>query len=528
MRYIVNYYFVAFVLFVSVGTSLLGQQKDKQINWYNTSKTGLQTEKAYSFLAKKKRISSTVIVGVIDSGVDLEHEDLQGKIWINSNEIPNNNIDDDNNGYIDDIHGWNFLGNAKGQNTQYACFEKTRIYRSLRDKYERLEAKQVPSADKKEYEFFIKLKNEVKSEKAEYEGYKQQYEQLPMIIKYVPQIMSKLLNKTEYTLADINKWKPKDDEEIELKSLAISILNGELSEEIVAEQMEQIQAMLNYHLNLEYDDRALIGDNPSDFMQINYGNNDVEGIDALHGTHVSGIIGAIRKNGLGGDGVADNVRIMAIRAVPNGDEYDKDIALAIRYAVNNGAQIINMSFGKAYSANQKEVYEALAYASSKGVLLVHAAGNDNKNIDIESNFPAVKYEFQQEKLPLLLTIGASTEDAKGKLAADFSNYGQNSVDVFAPGHDIYNTIPQSAYKKLDGTSMAAPMVAGVAALLKSYYPNLSMEQIKNIILQSAKSYKTTKQLKPGTQEKVEFGTLSITGGVVDVLQAVKLCEESVK
>jgi subtilisin family serine protease len=519
-----NYFFLALFF---VGTAF-SQQKDKQINWYNTSKSGLQTEKAYQFLKKKNKKSSTVLVAVIDSGVDVEHEDLKGKLWVNMKEIPDNNIDDDKNGYIDDIHGWNFLGNASGKNQEYACYEKIRMYRNLRDKYERLEAKQVKDSDKKEYELYVKLRNEVKQERVEYEGYKKQYEQLPMIIKYVPQIMLKVLNNTDYTIQDILKWKPKDEEEQEIKSLALAIAKGELSEEIVNEQMEQINAALEYHLNVEYDDRISIGDDPSDFTQITYGNNNVEGPDALHGTHVAGIIAANRNNGLGGDGVAENVQIMAVRAVPNGDEYDKDIALAIRYAVNNGAQIINMSFGKAYSPNQKEVYEALLYASSKGVLLVHAAGNDNKNIDVESNFPAVKYDFQQTKLPLLLTIGASTEDAKGKLAADFSNYGQNSVDVFAPGHDIYNTIPQSAYKKLDGTSMAAPMVAGVAALLKSYYPNLSMEQIKNIILQSAKSYKTTKQLKPGTQDKVIFGTLSITGGVVDVLQAVKLCEESVK
>jgi subtilisin family serine protease len=315
---------------------------------------------------------------------------------------------------------------------------------------------------------------------------------------------------------------------LQMKEFALAIKTGQLSTAVIEEQRQAIKQMVEYNLNVEFDDRALIGDDVTNFKDVNYGNSNVEGPDALHGTHVGGIIGAVRGNGLGGDGVAENAKLMALRAVPNGDEFDKDIALAVRYAVDNCAKVINMSFGKGYSPNQKEVYEALAYASSKGVLLVHAAGNDNKNIDVESNFPAVKYEFQQEKLPLLLTIGASTEDAKGKLAADFSNYGQNSVDVFAPGHDIYNTIPQSAYKKLDGTSMAAPMVAGVAALLKSYYPNLSMEQIKNIILQSSKSYKSTKQIKPGTQEKVLFGTLSITGGVVDVLQAVKLCEESVK
>jgi subtilisin family serine protease len=250
----------------------------------------------------------------------------------------------------------------------------------------------------------------------------------------------------------------------------------------------------------------------------------VEGKDASHGPHVAGIIAAIRNNNLGLNGIADNAQIMVLRAVPNGDEQDKDIALAIRYAVDNGAKIINMSFGKGYSPFQKEVYDALAYASSKDVLLVHAAGNDSKNIDVEPNYPTPLYTFQKEKLPLFLTIGASTKNAKKHLPADFSNYGKVQVDVFAPGKDIYSTIPQSAYKKYDGTSMAAPMVAGVAALLKSYYPSLSMLQIKNTILLSAKYYGKSKQIIPGTKKKTRFGNLSVSGGVVDLVEAVKLCE----
>ena len=243
----------------------------------------------------------------------------------------------------------------------------------------------------------------------------------------------------------------------------------------------------------------------------------------MHGTHVSGIIGAIRGNNLGGDGVAENVLLMAVRAVPNGDESDKDIALAVRYAVDNGATVINMSFGKGYSPHQKEVYEAFKYADSKGVLLVHAAGNDNADVDSNPNFPTSMYSFQKEKLDLFLTIGASTRVSKEKLAASFSNYGQTKVDVFAPGFEIYNSVPQSEYKKLQGTSMAAPMVAGVAAMLQSYFPTLSMNEIKDVMLKSAKSYKGTKQMKPGSEDLVDFGTLSTTGAVINVKNAVKMC-----
>ncbi|HLU86799.1 MAG TPA: S8 family serine peptidase, partial [Taishania sp.] len=254
---------------------------------------------------------------------------------------------------------------------------------------------------------------------------------------------------------------------------------------------------------------------------------DVEGPDALHGTHVGGIVGSIRGNKLGGDGVAENVKLMSLRAVPNGDEFDKDIALAIRYAVDNGAKVINMSFGKAYSPLAKDVYEALAYADSKGVLLVHAAGNDAKDIDVEPNFPTSMYEFQDKKLDHYLTVGASTRyatvkgQAYGELAASFSNYGQKGVDVFAPGFEIYNAVPQSAYMELQGTSMAAPMVSGAAAFLKSYFPKLSMKEIKDILLSTATSYKGKQHKKPGEQTPVDFGTLSVTGGVINLPAAVK-------
>jgi len=269
---------------------------------------------------------------------------------------------------------------------------------------------------------------------------------------------------------------------------------------------------LKYNLNPDYDDRSLIGDNPNDIDDKSYGNNDYEGPDALHGTHVAGIIGAVRSNGKGGDGVATDVKIMSIRAVPNGDEHDKDVALAIRYAVDNGAQVINMSFGKSYSPKAKWVYDAIKYADSKGVLLVHAAGNDNKDVNVEPNFPTMKYEFQTEDFKNYITIGASTIDIK-KLKAEFSNYGTRTVDVFAPGQEIYSTLPNNQYKNLQGTSMAAPMVAGAAAFLKSYFPTLSMTQIKQVLTSSATLYKK------------ELGDYSMTPGVINLVNAVNTCKK---
>ena len=496
-------------------------QNDKQINWYN-SKNGLKTEKAYKFLKQKNKKGEEVIVAVIDSGVDIEHEDLKDKIWINLKEIPNNKIDDDANGYIDDVYGWNFLGNSKGENQEYARYEKVRIYADLRDKYERYEKNQI--CESQEYNLFNQLKKEINAERSEYENYKSQTKQLLQAIKFIPSFVSLKLNKANYTLNDLKKWNVSEEDEIQIKNIAISILTGELSEETLKEQLKQIDDELNYHLNPDFDDRKLIGDKPDDFGDRNYGNNNVKGPDALHGTHVAGIIGAIRGNQFGGDGVSDKVKIMSLRAVPNGDEHDKDIALAIRYAVDNGAKIINMSFGKPYSIYQKEVYSAMIYADSKDVLLVHAAGNDHKNLDIEPNFPSIKYDFQTNSMDLLLTIGASTENYRGILAADFSNYGKKSVDIFAPGQDIYSTIPENKYKKLDGTSMAAPMVSGVAALIKSYYPHLSMKKIKEIIIKSGDDHGNTNQKLPGDFKKVKFLELSKTGKVVNLYKSVKMCE----
>jgi len=448
------------LLFISFSALSIAQPIEGTLNWYNQEGQGMYTEKAYNYLKKKK--SQTVIVGVIDSGVDIEHEDLKGQIWVNEDEIPNNGIDDDNNGYIDDVHGWNFLGNAKGEHVNEARLEKTRILAQLKDKYDGIDPNSI--AQDEEYKLYLQVKEEVAAERAQFEQYMDMIDQLPK------------------------------------------------------EAQDYIRSQMDYNLNVDFDDRSLIGDDPDDFTDTNYGNNDVEGPDALHGTHVSGIIGALRGNGLGGDGVAENVKIMSLRAVPNGDEFDKDIALAVRYAVDNGAMVINMSFGKAYSPHQKEVYEAFKYADSKGVLLIHAAGNDAKDIDVEPNYPTSMYSFQTEPLDHFVTIGASTKNKGEEMVASFSNYGAKGVDVFAPGFEIYNTIPQSKYRNLQGTSMAAPMVAGAAAMLKSYFPELSMKEIKEVLYSTSVRY-----------PKVDgFAEKSVTGGVINIYNAAKACKKLAK
>jgi len=448
------------VLFISFSILSIAQPVEGTLNWYNKEDQGMFTEKAYKFLKKKK--SKTVIVGVIDSGVDIEHEDLKGQIWINEGEIAGNGIDDDNNGYIDDVHGWNFLGNEKGEHVNEARLEKTRILAQLSEKYVGIDPNSIDQDE--EFKLYLKVKEEVEAGRAQFEQYMGMIDQLP------------------------------------------------------PDAQEYILAQMDYNLNVNFDDRSLIGDDQNDFSDTQYGNNDVEGPDALHGTHVSGIIGALRGNDLGGDGVAENVKIMVLRAVPNGDEFDKDIALAVRYAVDNGAMVINMSFGKAYSPHQKEVYEAFKYADEKGVLLIHAAGNDAKDIDVEPNYPTSMYSFQTEPLDHFVTIGASTKNKGAEMVASFSNYGAKGVDVFAPGFEIYNTVPQSEYMNLQGTSMAAPMVAGAAAMLKSYFPELSMKEIKEALYSSSVRY----------PKVAGFSDKSVTGGVINIYNAAKVCKKLAK
>lgn len=514
------------IFILSLGSTAIAQGPEKgTLNWYNGKKYGMQTEKAYKKLLKGKK-GETVIVGVIDSGVDIEHEDLKDIIWTNKDEIPGNGIDDDKNGYIDDIHGWSFLGNPNGKNANDAQLEVTRIYARLDKKYAGKSEGDISSTDKAEYARYKEVKAVVEDERRSATGQMKQIAQMQEFVTSLDQQFTKMYGK-DYTEKDLKKA-AKTPELEKAANAMIGFKEMGLDAAYLEEGMKHFNSSVNYHYNKDFtEDRDIIGDNPSDFSDVNYGSNDVEGPDAMHGSHCSGIIAAVRNNGIGNNGVADNVQIMSIRAVPNGDERDKDIALAIRYAVDNGAQVVNMSFGKGYSENDAEVIKAIRYAETKGVLLVHAAGNSNKDNDNGGNFPTPQYSSMNAKFTNWLEVGASTRYKK-KLAASFSNYGDVMVDVFAPGLEIYSTVPQSEYLSTQGTSMAAPMVAGVAALLKSYFPSLTMIEIKEIIKASVKDVSEMETPLPGNPaKKVSFGSLSTTGGIVNVYNAVKLAQEKV-
>lgn len=475
---------------------------------------GMSVSKAYDFLEGKK--SSEVVVGVVDSGTDLLHEDLRDAAWINKKEIPENGIDDDNNGYIDDINGWNFLGPIYKEHLEYQ--------RILKD----------PSIVDRETLEKVKAYHDEKVAQAQ--ANEKRYGQMLEMTTNADIAISKYLNKTDYSKEEVKGIVTEDEDlkqsvEFAKQMYGFGLSSMEQAKEELSRLFERAKSTVSAQdLNEEY--RSVLEDDPNTMDQKFYGdpNTGHSTKNEAHGTHVSGIIGALRDNKKGMNGIATNVKIMAIRAVPDGDEYDKDVALGLRYAVDNGARVINTSFGKGYSPKQEWVYEAIQYAASKDVLIVNAAGNDGNNIDLVKTFPNDSRDLKTEISDNFLTVGATSVHYNEKLPASFSNYGKINVDIFAPGVQIYSTTPENGYAKFSGTSMAAPSVAGVAALVRSYYPKLSASQVKHILMNSGTPI-DFEVIKPGSQsrdkpagEKVPFSELSVSGRIVNAYNALKMAD----
>ncbi|MBS7333897.1 MAG: S8 family serine peptidase [Weeksellaceae bacterium] len=526
-------YSLAVALMVS--TSTFAQQTPRQDidlkSWQHKSYEesgvyGVNTQKALEFLKQKNKKGNTLVVAVLDSGVEVTHEDLKDNVWVNPKEKKDGK-DNDKNGYIDDIHGWNFIGGKDGKNVDADTLELTRLFKKLKDKFET--SKDAATNKTKfpaEYEKYTKLKKEYETKFAEA---KQMATQMKMISDNLSKPLDVLINELgdqKLTEEFMLSYEPKSEEAKQGMMLfamvpkeawagkTMKVFGKEILDEI-NEGYKHYSDQEKYNLNLDFDPRSIVGDDYANIKEKSYGNADVDGPDSNHGTHVSGIIAAKRGNGLGIDGIAGdgNVRIMSIRTVPNGDERDKDVANAIRYAVDNGAKILNMSFGKAYSPDKEIVWEAFKYAGDKGVLLIKAAGNDDLNIDTDIHYPTVYNDKGIAVSNNVITVGSSTSDSS-LLKSSFSNYGKKSVDVFAPGSEIYSAIPtrDGAYKSNSGTSMASPVVAGVAALVWSHYPSLTAVQVKQIIMESV-------------NKNDQLTEISVTGGVVDAFKAVQLADK---
>jgi len=523
------------LLFIS--TVVFGQA-DSLKGWHlrdeqTDSLHGISINKTYEFL--KGRKSKQVIVAVIDSGVDTTNEDLKNILWTNPKEIGGNGIDEDGNGYIDDVHGWNFLGGKDGRNIKTESAEASRIYHRYKNKFDKklLNETQLSGDEKEQYELW-KQASSILNAKPEDQVELMFLEMAYKAVKKHEKVLQQEMKKDTFTIGDVEKLAPVSPEVQKAKFGYITFikLTGIEGDETNTSTFSQLEEYINQKK------KALVAKDSvpanvreeivkDDYNNINdrfYGNNNVMGPSPMHGTHVSGIIGAQRGNGIGADGVADNVKIMMIRAVPDGDEYDKDIALAIKYAVDNGAKVINMSFGKGLSPEKKWVDSAVRYAELKDVLIVHAAGNDAEDNDTTGNFPNPDLKVLHRKASNFITVGAGSDPKiNGSYIADFSNYGRTSVDIFAPGVKIYSTLPgRNSYGFLQGTSMASPVVAGVAAVIRSYFPNLSAKQVKYAIEKSAVQDTTVRVTKPGTKELVQMSVLSTSGGWLNAYNAVKI------
>ena len=502
--------------------------------WYNDSKEdtgifGVNTEKAYQFLKEHNRKPTELVVAVIDGGVQADHIDLKDNMWVNQKEIAGNGKDDDKNGYVDDINGWNFIGGANGENVNGDTLEKVRVYKySYLPLFESEDSAKNEENKKKyptEFADYEKVKKEITDEINKAKSGFAQYTQLKKMADTSFPALVKDFGSALLSEESLGKYTPTDETMPAMQMFAFlpkELWEGKSMQEFydfIGEQFSEgiyyFDKQVKYNYNLDFEPRNIVGDDYNNKKENKYGNNNVEGPDASHGTHVAGLISAVRDNNKGIDGIAgNNVKIMGVRTVPNGDERDKDVANAIRYAADNGAKIFNMSFGKDHSTDKELVWDAMKYAEKKGVLMVKAAGNDGVNIDTDIHYPTNFDEKGNKVVESIITVGASTPDSKS-LVASFSNFGKKSVDVFAPGTEILSTVPHNEFKEEQGTSMASPITAGVAALVWSHYPKLTALEVKDIIM---KSVNTDPQLTD----------ISVSGGVIDAYKAVQLAEEMYK
>lgn len=508
-------------------------KKVDEKSWFHSSFAetgvyGVNTAAAYEFLKQNNRQPVELVVGILDSGMDFEHEDLAANMWVNKKEVAGNGVDDDKNGYVDDVYGWNFLGGKDGS-VGGETLEVTRLYRKWKAVFETGDAakdKANQTKMPKEYTLYKGVKAEFEETAQQAEGNLANISAIMQAVKEGFPSLAKQFGAKKLSAATLSDFKPETPE----GEKAFRVFGFFSEEDYDGKTVEEFQSMveenlqggldyykgqMEYNYNVNFNGREIVGDDFENKREIGYGNTDFEGPDAFHGTHVGGLVAAVRGNNKGIDGVAGNsIRLMTVRTVPDGDEYDKDVANAIRYAVDNGAKILNMSFGKAYSPEKELVWEAMQYAESKNVLMVKAAGNSNEDIDVKLHYPT---NWRDAKTPVtesVLTVGANTMDPEN-LKSGFSNFGKRSVDVFAPGSAIYSTVPDNKYRNANGTSMASPVTAGVAALVWSHYPYLTAKEVRQIVMKTV-------------NKNDQLADISVTGGVVDAYKAVQAAEEMYK
>ena len=483
---------------------------------------GMSTYRAYEELLEGRTPQRSVIVAVIDSGVDTSHTGLAGRMW----RAPAASGASSHTGYPGAVYGWSFLGNPAGENVEHDTYEYAREYARLRTRFEPVDPAELNEEDRIEYVYFTTMRDSLYAKRAEMKEYRDMVLIADEAYHTARAILGQYLNDPDYSMDQVEKIQTSNGAVLQAREIAFYLDANDLDEKSLAKHLDYVEGMLQYSLNADFDPRHIVGDNYEDVTERYYGSPDVHGPDPSHGTGVASLIAARHDSEFGVRGVArDSVFIMAVRAVPQGDERDKDVANAIRFAVDHGAHVINMSFGKPVSPQKDAVDEAVRYAMERGVLMIHAAGNDSRDLSVTPSYPS-RFLNGGETAELWMTIGASAAFTE-MLAASFSNYSAEMVDVFAPGEDVFALAPDNGTDTASGTSFAAPQVAGLAALLMSYYPQLSARDVRRIIMESATPLANIEVMRPGSMEQVvPFGALSNTGGVINVYQAIRLAEQT--
>ena len=477
------------IIFLSFNLVAYGQDAKPPKNWYNLDLEqdgylGISTYKAEKLLLKGKS-HVPIVVAVIDGGVDIDHPGISPYMWTNVKEIPGNGIDDDHNGFIDDIHGWNFLG--AGKYTFH--YDNKEIVRKFRVAYK---------ADSNSLETRT-LRSEIGNKAA---ALKNQFALISAEYDALMEIFNEIGSKNP-TLEQLHSFKYKTEfQEIALVHLVKGLQSDPDYLENFTDKRNTYKNQIDYYFDVNYDPRA----GRSEFFFKNYGNNDVKGLEPSHGTHVAGIIAGVYKD----------VKLMVLRTIPDGDPIDQDVAASIRYAVDNGAKIINMSTGKSLSMNKDLVDEAVKYAMSKNVLIIHAAGNAGIEIEEQTVFPN-RYYRDGGVAQAWMEVGASGPKVNSEIFPWFSNYSNTIVDILAPGVDIYSTFPGNRYKYLNGTSMAAPVVSGAVACILGYNSKRTALDLKRMLMESA--LKVEQKVNVGGEVR-NFKELSISGGILNILKAL--------
>ena len=539
-----------------------GEKKQSDLDWYNCSFDkdnvyGAEVNKAYDFL-KGKKMKKRPVVALIGSGIDVEHEDLKQAIWFNPKEKADGK-DNDKNGLVDDINGWNFLGGKDGQVMESTMREGDREFLRLKDKYADYmfdgkdyykiineKMTKVPAPENVDefnyYRFNVMPESPIAGS---YGGWVLVQAVKEYAAKFDKMMRERFPNK-ELTQEDFNicydPKAPRDSlAEVAFMVCAygFSIYQTDKWDAVYAgiksgAQIQQSQA--EYEAKVKQfgsDGRAtIIGDNYLDINDNKYGNNVLLTTDASIGTMEAGIIAGKRDNGLGGNGIMDQAEIMTLRVSANGEPYLKDIALAIRYAVDHGADVILLPVQNSlYPEDQKKwISEALEYAESKGVLAITPAWEASQDLSKDIYFPN-RWMTGKKELTNLMVVSSSDKEGNPSMT---SNYGAKEVDLYAPGIDIYSTYTGDTYQTGTGIGLAAATTVGVAALLKAYYPQLTGTQIRNILLESVTSRKDVEVEKgirvngQASQDLFLFGDLCLSGGILNAYQAVvaadKLCD----